>query len=101
MLEGGGFRVIDLGTDVAPERVVAAVKEHSPQILAMSTLLTTTLNRIPEAIKALEAAGVRGNVKVMVGGAPVTQAFADRSGADGFAPDAALAVDRARKLLGH
>ena len=101
MLEGGGFRVIDLGTDVSPERVVSAVKEHSPQVLAMSTLLTTTLNRIPEAIKALEAAGVRGNVKVMVGGAPVTQAFADKAGADGYAPDAALAVDRARKLLGQ
>ena len=101
MLEGGGFRVIDLGTDVSPERVVSAVKEHSPQILAMSTLLTTTLNRIPETIKALEAAGIRSKVRVMVGGAPVTQAFADRAGADDYAPDAALAVDRARKLLGH
>ena len=101
MLEGGGFKVVDLGTDVAPEKVAAAVKEHSPQILAMSTLLTTTLNRIPETIKALEAAGVRDTVKVMVGGAPVTQAFADRSGADGYAPDAAQAVGLARKLLGR
>ena len=99
MLEGGGFRVIDLGTDVPPDRVVSAVKEHSPQILAMSTLLTTTLNRIPETIRALEAAGVRDRVRLMVGGAPVTQAFADRAGADGYAPDAAVAVELARKLL--
>ena len=101
MLEGGGFRVVDLGTDVPPEKVVAAVREHSPEILAMSTLLTTTRGRIPETIRALEAAGVRDRVKVMVGGAPVTQAFADRAGADGFAPDAALAVDKARQLLGR
>ena len=100
MLEGAGFRVVDLGTDIAPERLVEAVKEHSPQIVAMSTLLTTTLHRIPEAVKALEAAGLRGNVKVMVGGAPVTQAFADKAGADGYAPDAALAVEKAKELLG-
>ena len=99
MLEGAGFRMIDLGTDVAPEKVVRAVREQSPEILAMSTLLTTTLNRIPETIRALEAAGIRDRVKVMVGGAPVTQAFADRAGADGYAPDAALAVDTARRLL--
>ncbi|MBM4249254.1 MAG: cobalamin-binding protein [Euryarchaeota archaeon] len=100
MLEGGGFRVVDLGTDVLPERAVAAVREHSAQVLAMSSLLTTTLARMPETIKALEAAGLRGRVKVMVGGAPVTQAFADRAGADGYAPDAALAVELARRLLG-
>lgn len=100
MLEGAGFKVVDLGTDVAPEKLVAAVREHSPQIVAMSTLLTTTLYRIPEAVKALEAAGLRGNVKVMVGGAPVTQAFADKAGADGYAADAALAVDKAMQLLG-
>jgi len=79
---------------------VAAVREHSAQVLAMSSLLTTTLARMPETIKALEAAGLRGRVKVMVGGAPVTQAFADRAGADGYAPDAALAVELARRLLG-
>jgi 5-methyltetrahydrofolate--homocysteine methyltransferase len=100
MLEGAGFRVMDLGTDVAPEKLVEAVREHSPQIVAMSTLLTTTLHRIPEAVKAIEAAGLRGKVKVMVGGAPVTQAFADKAGADGYAPDAALAVDMAKELLG-
>jgi 5-methyltetrahydrofolate--homocysteine methyltransferase len=99
MLEGAGFRIIDLGTDAAPEKVVAAVREHRPQILAMSSLLTTTLQRMPETIKALEAAGLRDGVKIMVGGAPVTQAFAERAGADGFAPDAALAVELARKLL--
>jgi len=101
MLEGGGFRVVDLGTDAAPEKVVAAVKEHRPQILAMSSLLTTTLPRMPETIKALEAAGLRSGLKVMVGGAPVTQAFAEKAGADGYAPDAALAVELARKLLGR
>lgn len=100
MLEGAGFRVVDIGTDVAPEKLVEAVRANSPQIVAISTLLTTTLHRIPEALKALEAAGLRGNVKVMVGGAPVTQAFADKAGADGYAPDAALAVDRAKELMG-
>ena len=100
MLEGAGFRVIDLGTDVAPEKLVRSVRENTPQMVAMSTLLTTTLQRIPEAIAALEAAGLREKVKVMVGGAPVTQAFAEKAGADGYAPDAALAVDRAKQLLG-
>jgi 5-methyltetrahydrofolate--homocysteine methyltransferase len=100
MLEGAGFRVVDLGTDVAPEKILAAVREHEPQILAMSTLLTTTLPRVPEAIKALEAAGLRSKVKVMIGGAPVTQAFAQKAGADAYAPDAALAVDTAKRLLG-
>jgi 5-methyltetrahydrofolate--homocysteine methyltransferase len=69
-------------------------------MVAMSTLLTTTLHRIPEAIKAVEAAGLRGKVKIIVGGAPVTRAFADKAGADGYAPDAALAVDKAKELLG-
>jgi len=100
MLEGAGFRVVDLGTDVSPERMVEAVRSHNADVLALSTLLTTTLHRIPEAIRALEAAGLRGRVRVMVGGAPVTQAFADRAGADGYAPDAALAVDKARELVG-
>jgi 5-methyltetrahydrofolate--homocysteine methyltransferase len=100
MLEGAGFRVMDLGTDVPPEKLVEAVREHSPQMVAMSTLLTTTLHRIPEAVKAIEAAGLRGKVKIIVGGAPVTRAFADKAGADGYAPDAALAVDKARELLG-
>ena len=99
MLEGAGFKVIDLGTDVAPDRMVAAVREHEPQILAMSTLLTTTLARIPETIKALEATGLRGKLKIMVGGAPVTKAFAEKAGADGYAPDAANAVDVAKRLL--
>ena len=100
MLEGAGFMVIDLGTDVAPEKLVLSVREHAPHIVAMSTLLTTTLQRIPEAIAALDAAGLRRNVKVMVGGAPVTQSFADRAGADAYAPDAASAVDKALQLLG-
>ncbi|MGQ9583480.1 MAG: corrinoid protein [Thermoplasmatota archaeon] len=100
MLEGAGFRVVDLGTDVAPERMVEAVRREEADILALSTLLTTTLQRIPEAIRALEAAGLRQRVRVMVGGAPVTQSFADKVGADGYAPDAALAADRARELIG-
>ena len=100
MLEGAGFKVVDLGTDVSPERLVQAVREHQPQVVAMSTLLTTTLPRLPEAIRALEAAGLRQKVKVMVGGAPVTRAFAEKAGADGYAPDATLAVDKAKQLLG-
>lgn len=101
MLEGAGFEVVDLGTDVAPERFVAAVREHRPQILGMSALLTTTMPGMKKTMEALEEAGLRDQVKVMVGGAPVTQAWADEIGADGYAPDAATAVEVARRLLGH
>jgi 5-methyltetrahydrofolate--homocysteine methyltransferase len=99
MLEGGGFEIIDLGTDVPPEKYVEAVRNQGAQIVAMSALLTTTMPAIKNTIDALSAAGIRGQVKVMIGGAPVTQNYADQIGADGFAPDASRAVTTARELV--
>jgi 5-methyltetrahydrofolate--homocysteine methyltransferase len=99
MLEGAGFEIIDLGIDVAPETFVEAVRTHQPQILGLSALLTTTLNQITNTIQALDQAGLRKSVKVMVGGAPVNADFARNAGADGYAEDAATAVDTARALL--
>lgn len=100
MLEGTGFEVIDLGTDVSPQRFVEAVREHTPDILGMSALLTTTMPAMKNTIEALAEAGLRERVKVLVGGAPVTQEFADRIGADGYAPDASSAARRAKELIG-
>ncbi|MBI3948413.1 MAG: corrinoid protein [Armatimonadetes bacterium] len=100
MLEGAGFEVIDMGTDVGPAAFVAVVKEKGVQALGLSALLTTTMPAMKETINALQEAGVRDRVKVMVGGAPLTQAYADEIGADGYAPDAASAVDKAKELLG-
>ncbi|NMC80700.1 MAG: cobalamin-binding protein [Chloroflexi bacterium] len=99
MIEGAGFQTIDLGTDVTPESFVAAVKEHKPEIIGMSALLTTTMLQMKSTIEALQGAGLRDSVKVMIGGAPVTAAFAKQIGADGFAPDAASAVEVARSLV--
>jgi len=99
MLEGAGFQTIDLGVDVRPEEFVAAVREHRPQLLGMSALLTTTMPGMKATIEALEEAGLRDKVKVMVGGAPVTAAFAKQIGADAYAPDAASAVETARALI--
>jgi len=99
MMEGAGYEVIDLGIDVAPEKFVEVVKERSPDIIALSALLTTTMPAMKTTIDALEAAGVREQVKTMIGGAPVTQNYADEIGADGYAPDAASAVDTVKKLL--
>jgi 5-methyltetrahydrofolate--homocysteine methyltransferase len=99
MLEGAGFQVIDLGVDVAPEKFVEAAKENNAQIIAMSALLTTTMVNMKEVVAALQQAGVKGKHKVMIGGAPITQEYADQIGADGYAPDAASAVDTAKKLL--
>ena len=100
MIEGGGFEVVDLGVDVSPEGFVAAVRENEPDILGMSALLTTTMTNMKGVIEALEEAGLRDSVKVMIGGAPVTDAYAQEIGADGYAPDAATAVDVARALMG-
>jgi len=100
MLEGSGFNVIDLGTDVGPEKFVTAVQEHHPEIVAMSALLTTTMPSMEETIKALAAAGVREQVKVMVGGAPITNDYAQKIGADGYSEDASRAVRLARSLVG-
>ncbi len=98
MLEGAGFETIDLGTDVSPDAFVAAVREHQPQLVGMSALLTTTMPGMKATIEGLEEAGLRDTVKIMVGGAPLTAAFAEQIGADGYAPDAASAVDMARGL---
>ena len=100
MLEGAGFETVDLGTDVDPKTFVEAVREHKPTLLGMSALLTTTMVQMRTTIEALEEAGVRQSVKIMVGGAPVTDAYAKQIGADAFAPDAASAVDVARSLAG-
>jgi len=100
MLEGAGFEIIDLGTDVKPDTFVAAVQEHQPQLVGMSALLTTTMPGMKATIEGLEEAGLRDTVKIMVGGAPVTAAFAEQIGADAYAPDAATAVDVARNLMG-
>ena len=98
MLEGAGFEAIDLGTDVAPDKFVAAIREHRPQLVGMSALLTTTMVNMKATIEALQEAGLRDSVKIMVGGAPVTTAYAQQIGADAYAPDAATAVDIARSL---
>ena len=99
MLEGGGFEIIDLGTDVPPEKFAEAVRTEQAGLVGMSALLTTTMPSMKDTIEALEDLGVREQVKVMIGGAPVTQAFADKIGADGYAPDAASAVELARSLV--
>ena len=100
MMEGAGFKVVDLGVDVPPEKFVEEVKNQNAQIMGMSALLTTTMPAMKDTIEALKQAGIREKVKVMIGGAPVTQEYADEIGADGYAPDAASAVDKARELLG-
>jgi 5-methyltetrahydrofolate--homocysteine methyltransferase len=99
MLEGAGFEVLDLGVDVPPEKYVQAAKEHHPDLVACSALLTTTMMRMKDLILALEQAGIRDQVKVMVGGAPVTESFARDIGADLYAPDAASAASRAKDLI--
>jgi 5-methyltetrahydrofolate--homocysteine methyltransferase len=100
MLEGAGFETVDLGTDVEPGVFVEAVREHQPVLVGMSALLTTTMVQMRATMEALEEAGVRDSIKIMVGGAPVTEAFAQEIGADAYAPDAATAVDVARSLAG-
>jgi len=99
MLEGAGFEVIDLGTDVTANQFVNAIKEHQPNILCMSALLTTTMVNMAEVIKAIETAGLREQVKVMIGGAPITQNYAEQITADGYSPDAATAVDDAKAFI--
>ena len=99
MLESGGFKVIDLGVDVTAERFIAAVKEHKPDILAMSALLTTTMLSMKDTIELIKEEGLQSTVKVIIGGAPISQDFANEIGADGFAVDAASAVELCRALL--
>jgi 5-methyltetrahydrofolate--homocysteine methyltransferase len=99
MCEGAGFEVKDLGKDVEPDTFVEEVKNFEPDVLGMSALLTTTMRAMEHTIKSLEEAGVRDQVKIIIGGAPVTQAFADQIGADGYASNAASASELAKKLI--
>jgi 5-methyltetrahydrofolate--homocysteine methyltransferase len=99
MLEGGGFEVVDLGIDVSAEKFVEAIKNHKPQVVGMSALLTTTIREMKMTLEAMEKAGLRKEVKAIVGGAPLTEKFAREIGADGYAPDAASAVDVVTSLL--
>jgi corrinoid protein of di/trimethylamine methyltransferase len=99
MLEGGGFEVIDLGADVAPERFIEAATTRNADVVALSALLTVTMTAMKTTIDAFTTAGLRGKVKIMVGGAPVTQQYADSIGADGYGESAAAAVALARKLV--
>jgi 5-methyltetrahydrofolate--homocysteine methyltransferase len=98
MLEGAGFEITDLGTDVAPDKFVSTVQQGGHDIIALSALLTTTMPNMKATIEALKAAGIRDQVKVIIGGAPVTDAYAQQIGADGFSPDASRAVHLAKSL---
>lgn len=100
MLEGAGFEVIDLGIDVSPEKFVENAQKVNADIIAMSALLTTTMPAMKTTIKALKEAGLYGTIKTIVGGAPLTQKYANEIGADGYAPDAATATDKVKELLG-
>ena len=100
MMEGAGFAITDLGVDVSPEKFVQKAQEIEPDIVALSALLSTTMPAMPQTIEALEKAGIRGKVKVMIGGAPVTEEYAQEIKADSYAADAGSAVSRAKELLG-
>jgi 5-methyltetrahydrofolate--homocysteine methyltransferase len=99
MLEGAGFEVIDLGIDVSPEKFVDAINGAQAEGVAMSALLTTTMPGMKDTVEAIQAAGLRDQIKIMIGGAPVTQSYADEIGADGYAPDAASAAELAKNLI--
>ncbi|MBK8023488.1 MAG: corrinoid protein [Chloroflexi bacterium] len=101
MFEGAGFEVVDLGIDVPPEKFVEAAAQGNFDIIGMSALLTTTMPNMRTTLEAIRTAGVRDRALIMVGGAPVTQSYADEIGADGYAPDAASAVRRAKELMEH
>lgn len=101
MLQGAGFEIVDIGLNVEPQKFVAAIAEHKPAIVGLSAMLTTTMLNMKTTIDAIVAAGIRSNVKVIVGGAPVSQKFADEIGADGFSRDAVLAVDKVKYLIGN
>ncbi len=100
MLEGAGYRVVDLGVNVETEKFIAAAQESKASLVGMSALLTTTMGSMKTVVDAFKEAGLQGKVKIMIGGAPVTQSFADEIGADGYGADAASAVDVANQLLG-
>ena len=100
MFEGAGFNVVDLGIDKEPQMFVDAIKEHKAKLLGMSALLTTTMPKMGETINAIKEAGIRDQVKILVGGAPITSSFAEEIGADGYASNAASAVEKGKELLG-
>jgi 5-methyltetrahydrofolate--homocysteine methyltransferase len=100
VLEGGGFEVIDLGVGVTPEKFVAAIQEKTPDIVGMSALLTTTMSAMKDTIEAMKQAGVRGQVKVLIGGAPITREFTEQIGADDFGSSATAALRSAKRFLG-
>ncbi len=100
MLRGSGFEVIDLGVDVSPDDFIEAVEDHKPSVVGMSALLTTTMPNMGKTIEAFVDAGLRDDFKIMLGGAPVTQQFAEDMGADGYGKDAMAAVTLAKDLLG-
>ena len=99
MLKGAGFRIVDLGIDVDGPKFVDAIKKENPDIIGLSALLTTTMRSMKDTVDAIKQAGVRDSVKIIVGGAPLTQAYADEIGADGYSPDAAQAVKLAKGLM--
>ena len=99
MLEGAGFEVIDIGIDAPPEKFIQAAKDHKANVIGMSALLTTTMMQMKGTVEALQAAGLKGKVKTLVGGAPVTDEFARQIGADGYAADAASAVNKVKEVL--
>jgi len=101
MFEGAGFNVVDLGIDKEPQVFVDAIKEHKATLIGMSALLTTTMPKMGETINAIKEAGIRDQVKILVGGAPITAAFAKEIGADGYASNAASAVDKGKELMGR
>jgi 5-methyltetrahydrofolate--homocysteine methyltransferase len=101
LMESAGYKVINMGTDVESEKFVEAVKEQKPDVVALSALLTTTMLKMKEVVDLLQEAGLRGNVKVIIGGAPISQEYADEIGADGYASDAASATELCDKLLGN
>ncbi|MGD8471110.1 MAG: corrinoid protein [Desulfobacterales bacterium] len=99
MFEGAGFNVVDLGIDKEPQVFVDAIKEHKAKLIGMSALLTTTMPKMGETINAIKEAGIRDQVKILVGGAPITSSFAEEIGADGYASNAASAVEKGKELL--
>jgi 5-methyltetrahydrofolate--homocysteine methyltransferase len=99
MLEGAGFKVVDIGIDVEPQKFVQAARDNNAKVIGISALLTTTMTNMKAVIDAVKASDLAGKARVMIGGAPVTQAFCDEIGADGYAPDAASAADLAKALL--
>jgi 5-methyltetrahydrofolate--homocysteine methyltransferase len=99
LLEGGGFEVVDLGIDVSADKFVEAIRTHQPKVVGLSALLTTTMREMKSTHEAIQEAGLRGKVKTIIGGAPVTERFSKEIGADGYAPDAASAVDLVKSLL--